>query len=312
MEQSPYLEMEEKIKLLEQEAAKVKKAEALAETVLDSLSAHIAILDSQGWIVKTNKAWREFATANAMQLRPEAFPVNYLSICDQAQGPSSEHAQEVARGIRSVIAGEVDEFLVDYPCHSSSEKRWFYMRARRLQGPDPLRVVVSHEDITPLKLAEEKLKEKELDLARQAEELQEANAALKALLRQRERDRKEMEANVLETIKECVLPYVRDLGASRLDQRQHVLVHQIEESLNEVVSPFVRRLSNHFASLTPQEMKVASLIKQGMSSKEIARALQCSEHAVLFHRKNLRAKLGLKHKKMNLFSYLHTLTDWEE
>ena len=296
----------------DKKAQRLKQAEDLAETVLDSLSAHIAILDSQGWIVKTNQAWQEFAQANELQLWPEVLQVNYLAICDQAQGESSEHAQEVARGIRAVIAGEMDEFLLDYPCHFGDQKGWFYLRARRMQGYGPLRVVVSHEDITQLKLVQEELESKEAALARQTEELKEANAALKALLRQRDQDKKEIEANVLETVKQEVLPHVRELGSSPFYTRQQVLVRHIETMLQDIVSPFARSLSSHFASLTPQEMRVASLIRQGMSSKEIAQALQCSEYAVLFHRKNLRSKLGLTNKGVNLYSFLQTFSEWEE
>lgn len=106
-EQSLGQDLQHKIAQLEQEAARGRAAEALAETVLDSLSAHIAILDSQGVILKTNRAWREFAQANDLQIRPEELQVNYLEICDQAQGESAEHALEAAQGIRSVIAGDI-------------------------------------------------------------------------------------------------------------------------------------------------------------------------------------------------------------
>lgn len=300
-------ELQDKIAQLEQEAARGKAAEALAETVLDSLSAHIAILDSQGVILKTNRAWREFARANDLQIRPEDLQVNYLDICDQAQGESNEHAQEAAQGIRAVIAGNMQEFLLDYPCHSAQQKRWFYMRARRLQGPGPLRVVVSHENITPLKSAEEEIKRKEQELAKQAQELQESNSALRALLRQRDQDREELEANILENVKNQVLPWLRDLEQTRLDQHQHSLLQGLEKSLLDLTSPFARNLSRHYASLTPQELKVASLIQQGQSSKEIANLLQCSEHAVQFHRKNLRRKLGLKSSPTSLFTYLQSL-----
>ncbi len=243
-------ELQDKIAQLEQEAAKGRAVEALAENVLDSLSAHIAILDNQGIILKTNQAWREFAQANQLQIRPEDLQVNYLEICDQAQGDSAEHAQEAAQGIRAVISGEMQEFLLDYPCHSAQQKRWFYMRARRLQGPGPLRVVISHENITPIKSAEEELKRKEQELARQAQELQESNSALRALLRQRDQDREELEANVLENVKIQVLPWLRDLERTRLDQHQHSLIQNLEQSLLELTSPFARSLTLFAAEQT--------------------------------------------------------------
>ena len=272
-----------------------ERDEALADTILDSLSAHIAILDANGWIVKTNRAWREFARANNSPPPTEDLPVNYLAVCEQAKGESSEHSQEIARGIRSVINGELEEFVHDYACHSANKKRWFYMRAKRLRAPGPLRVVISHENVTPLKLTEE--------------ELQEANSALKALLRQRDQDRQEMESNITENVQQGIFPFIQELLQTQLDQRQKSLLQHIEQRLKEIVSPFIRNLNQFYASLTPQEIKVASLIRQGMSSQEIADTLHCSEHAVHFHRKNLRKKFGLNNKETNLFTYLHSLSE---
>jgi len=274
------------------------QVEGLADTILDSLSAHIAILDENGWIVKTNKAWKEFARSNNSHPPSEDLPVNYLAVCEQASGESSEHSHEIAKGIRSVIQGELEEFVHDYACHSTNEKRWFYMRARRLQDSGPLRVVISHENVTPLKLAEE--------------ELQEANSALRVLLKQRDRDRQEVEDNVIENIQQGVLPFVSELVQTPLEQRQKKLLQYMQQELQNIVSPFIRNLNQYHASLTPQEIKVASLIRQGLSSKEIAETLQCSEHAVQFHRKNLRGKFGLKNKGKSLFTYLNSLSERED
>ena len=96
--------------------------DTLAKIILDALSAHIAILDKDGIILKTNRAWQQFADANRMQIVPDAPAINYLSVCDMAKGESSDEAKTVADGIRSVIKGELDEFLLDYPCHSPTKK----------------------------------------------------------------------------------------------------------------------------------------------------------------------------------------------
>jgi hypothetical protein len=88
------------------------------------------------------------------------------------------HARAVAKGIRQVIDGGVDEFLYDYPCHSPDGPHWYYMRAIRMSGEGPLRVVVSHEEITALKLSEEALRKSEAQLTAQKVELEETNIAL--------------------------------------------------------------------------------------------------------------------------------------
>lgn len=285
----------------------LRRAEPFAATVLNSLSAHIAILDENGVILETNRAWREFAVSNAVDSPPDMLGVNYLELCDWAGGDSAEGAGEVSRGIRRVIAGELEEFLMDYPCHSPDRQRWFYMRARRLSGPGPLRVVVSHENITALKLAEEALRRREEELERKTRRLDETNAALTVLLRRREADRRELEEQVLINVRELALPYVEKLRATRMDSDQRSLLEILEGHLNEVVSPFLHRLYADYRDLTPQEIRVASLVKEGKSTKEIGELLHVSPGAVEFHRKNIRRKFGLQGRRANLRTFLLSL-----
>jgi len=80
---------------------------------------------------------------------------NYLDVCDSSTGHYGEEAATVAAGIRAIIRGEQEDFALEYPCHSPTEKRWFLVRATRFGGNGPLRVVVSHETITARKLADE-------------------------------------------------------------------------------------------------------------------------------------------------------------
>jgi hypothetical protein len=107
-----------------------------------------------------------------------SLPINYLSVCDLAQGENSQEAKTVADGIRAVIKGEINEFLLDYPCHSPTEKRWFYLRVTRIPGSGRMRAVASHENITALKLAEEALKVHEHELELKAQHLEEVNTTL--------------------------------------------------------------------------------------------------------------------------------------
>ena len=146
---------------------------SLAKTVLNSLSANIAILDENGVILETNEAWRNYAKVNEMDGAADSIGVNYLALCDATTGKESKYARDVAAGIRSVIKGEVKEFLYDYPCHGPDGRHYFYLRAIRVAEDRPIRIVVSHEDITPLKLAEEALRkrEKERDRLRHSLEL---------------------------------------------------------------------------------------------------------------------------------------------
>ncbi len=207
----------------------------------------------------------------------------------------------VAKGIRAVIQGEVEEFLHAYPCHAPDSRHWFYMRAIRMDSPGPMHVIISHAEITNLKLAEEPLLKSKLAL-------EEANIALKVLLRQRDKDKQELETNVLANIKDLVFPYIERLKRAPLRPKDKANVEIVESHLNEVISPLLQRISHLNILLTPQEMQVASLVKDGESSKEIAEILHVSESTVHFHRKNLRNKFGLKNKITNLRSYLMSLS----
>jgi PAS domain S-box-containing protein len=130
------------------------ESERFARSTLDALSTHLAILDETGRILATNRAWRKFADAN-LATCDVGVGSNYLNVCDNASGLCSEEAATVAEGIRSVIRSEQTEFALEYPCHSPEERRWFLVRATLFAGGGPLRVVVSHENITARKLAEE-------------------------------------------------------------------------------------------------------------------------------------------------------------
>jgi DNA-binding CsgD family transcriptional regulator len=287
----------------------MEKEYSLANIILDALSAHIAILDKSGVILKTNRAWQKFADANRMQVSADASPINYLSVCDLAKGEFSQEAKIVAEGIRSVIEGEINEFLLDYPCHSPSEKRWFYLRVTRIPGEGPMRAVVSHENITALKLAEEALKVQEQDLKAQRKNLEEANTALKVLLKQREEDRVELENRILKNIKDLISPYVAKLKDKNLKSSQRTLIDIIDSNLKDIASPLLQRLTTAKIILTPQEIQVASLVKEGKSSKEIADVLNVSTTTISFHRKNLRKKLGLDNTRKNLRAYLLSMSD---
>ena len=205
------------------------------------------------------------------------------------------------------IAKEINEFLYDYPCHSPDGRHWYYMRAIRMYGEGPIRVVVSHEDITALKLTEEALRQSQKEIEDQKQSLEESNIALKVLLKQREMDRSEMEQRVLTNIKDLVFPYVEKLQNSPLKAREKSLVNIINDHLNDIISPFLKQLSNAQLLLTPQEMQVATLVKDGKTSKEIADILNVTEATINFHRKNLREKFGLKGKPTGLRAYLMSL-----
>jgi PAS domain S-box-containing protein len=160
------------------------------------------------------------------------------------------------------------------------------------------------QEIEERKRAEDALRKREVELEAQSHHLAEVNTALKVLLKQREEDKKELGENVLSNVKELINPYVERLNKSRLNTNQRTLVNIMESNLENIISPFISKLSSKYFNFTPMEIKVANLVKEGKTNKEIAELLCLSKNTILFHRYNIRSKLGLKNKKINLRSHL--------
>jgi len=159
-------------------------------------------------------------------------------------------------------------------------------------------------DITKRKHAEQELRERETALEIQAEELQEVNTALRVLLRQRDKDKIELEEKVFLNVRELVMPQVEKLKKTILDARQKAYLGVLESNLNEIISPFAHRLSSKYSTLTPTEIQMAFLIRDGKTTKEIAELLNLSGRTVESHRQSIRMKMGIRNRKANLRSHL--------
>jgi PAS domain S-box-containing protein len=119
--------------------------------VLDALQAQVALLDAHGVIVAVNASWRRFALANGLAAPAFGVGLDYAALCDAAVGPEAQDARLVAQGIRAVLAGQVPEATLEYPCHAPTRQRWYLMSAAPLAGCG---AVVMHIDITERKRAE--------------------------------------------------------------------------------------------------------------------------------------------------------------
>ena len=157
------------------------------------------------------------------------------------------------------------------------------------------------------KTTETALRSRELELERRRHELEEMNFALKVLLKQREDDKAGIENNIISNIKLSVLPCIEKLEVSGLGESQKTQLTMMKSRLKDIASPFIHRISSEYLKLTPNEIQVASLIKEGKNSKDIARLLHISLNTVHSYRYNIRRRTGLKNKRVNLRSYLQTL-----
>ena len=282
-------------------------ADTMYKVIVNSLSAHVAVLDERGVIVETNRAWQEFGGENGLEGPGDSIGINYFSICEAAKDSGDPEADIIPLGIEKVLSGDLQEFVTQYPCHSPTRRRWFNLRILPYRSEGAPRILVVHEDVTPMILAQEELQKKEDELRKKSEKLEETNVALKVLLDHRDRELEALEQRIAANIKELVLPYVEKLKSSRIGNREHVLTEIIETNLLDIAMPFLNKLSSLHLQLTPQEVDVAALIRQGKTSQEIADVLGLSVNTISFHRKNVRRKLGLGDRSKNLRTYLLSL-----
>ncbi len=131
------------------------ESERFSRDVVDALPQNIAILDEDGTIIAVNKAWRDFAAAHSSQPEHLCEGVNYLQACDRATGQGAQEAEAYSQGIRAVMNGSLIEFSLEYPCHTPDRQGWYNGRVSRFSGEGPVRIVIAHENITELKLAEQ-------------------------------------------------------------------------------------------------------------------------------------------------------------
>ena len=148
------------------------------------------------------------------------------------------------------------------------------------------------------------VEERTAELKTKTTNLEELNVALNVLLKKRENDRRDLEDNFIHNVKNLILPYIDKLKSTQLSARHKIYIEILESNIHQIASPLARKLSSRYFNLTPTEIRVASLIKRDQTTKEIAETFRVSDGAIIYHRHNIRKKLGLNNKKINLRTYL--------
>ena len=155
-----------------------------AQSTIDALSSHVCVLNETGTIIAVNQAWKNFAAANPKAdtglVRLSAAGgdgfgegVNYLDLCDRADGADAKEAAQVAAGVRSVLTGTCAQYSMEYPCHSPLEQRWFIGRVTRFLGNGLPRILIEHINISARKQAEQALRGSEEKFRQLAENIHE-------------------------------------------------------------------------------------------------------------------------------------------
>ncbi|MCP4011342.1 MAG: response regulator [Proteobacteria bacterium] len=183
--------------------------------VLNSLSAHIAVLDTEGKIIAINEAWLNFAKENHGNLKSIDVGSNYIDACLKAfKEQDDKEAKQAADGIQDILNGVSAEFEFEYPCHSPQQKRWFLTKVTPMRFLG-VKAVVSHINITDRKMAEKSLFKREKEVS-----------ALNVI------SRKVSQAHSLKTVTEAILDQIAitirpDLALLFLKEDENLLLNGV-------------------------------------------------------------------------------------
>ena len=135
----------------------LRDAQRFSEGVLHSLPTSLAVIDADGTILAVNESWQRFGRGNGLPDRHAWEGANYFD----ASRHDRQYGEPAVAGLRAVARGERDTFELEYPCHGPAEERHFLLRASRFRGDGPVRVVVTHENVTNRVRAEREVRESE-------------------------------------------------------------------------------------------------------------------------------------------------------
>ena len=265
------------------------REKSISDATIDNMPGIFYLLDEQGRLSRWNKNLEQASGYSDLEISKMRFLDFFVGQDKEAM------AQTIADFTSRQTCVEA------YLTSKDGSKAAYFFTGSQVDIARARLIVGVGLDITERKGMEQALRES-------AENLNEVNSALKALLRQRDEDRKEFEEAVLLNVKNLIFPYFEKLRGSKLENNQKTWLDILESQLREITSPFTRKLTFQQMNLTPTEIRVAAMVKDGKTTKEIAEILGSSEKSVSVHRNHIRGKLGLHGKRANLEAYLGSLT----
>jgi len=307
----------------------LKKSEEKYRAILENASDAILLTDEEGNLLEANRKAEElfgYEREELLQMHyTELHPMNELGRTIEAfknivsSGQGFLHNGSVVRKNGKVVCVDITGSATEYN-GSKFIQGSFRDITEKVHAKEILEQTVKEHtaelseknkllvnEIREHKRDKAALRKKTNDLQLHSNKLKELNAALKVLLKQREEDRTELEDKVLTNVKHLLVPHLETLKKKKLDREGMTIVEILESNLKNIISPFSHKLSSKYLNLTPTEIKVANLIREGKSTKEIAQFMRVSANAVNHHRHHIREKLGILAQKVNLRSYLSTL-----
>ncbi|UCC43735.1 MAG: PAS domain S-box protein [Candidatus Zixiibacteriota bacterium] len=186
----------------------------------------------------------------------------------------------------------------------SGETRWVDYAGTRISYLGNPAVLGTAFDITDRKEAEQLLRETTEELRTEQQALADKNVALKQVLEHIEEERRGYKKRICDDVRQTVTPFIERLRRIVRDERVEPEIEALMDKLNAELERNIDAFSELYASLTPRELQICELIKEGRSSKQISSDLSLSLLTVHKHREQIREKLGITNKQVNLSVYL--------
>jgi len=272
----------------------LKESESLFRALVDYSLSGILITTANG-ILFTNQTFEKITGYTPEDIRN-------MGPYEMVHPEERERVEKIA--VARLKKEKVREYYETRWIRKDKRVIWIEVRATVVEDFEEPATLINVVDITERKKAEESLQKREAELEVQSRKLEETNTALRVLLDQRKEDKIELQRNILFNVENLIMPFVENLEKVSLESRHTAYVKIIKSNLYDIISPFYREVSTKHSSLTPKQVQIANLIKEGKTTKEIAEIMCVSKAAIDFHRDKIRRKLGLNNKKVNLRSYL--------
>jgi PAS domain S-box-containing protein len=169
-------------------------------------------------------------------------------------------------------------------------------------------MIGSFVDITEQRRMEKTLREVKAELEERSKRLKEANTTVKVLLERMAEDKKALVERVQLNTRELVLPLLQGLRKAPLGAQHLSSLDMMESNLNNITSSFSHLLSSRHQELTPMEICVANLIREGKNTRDIAELMNLSSRTIESHRGNMRRKMGIRDRRESLRRHLLSLS----
>ncbi len=282
----------------------LKSSEEKYRSIFENAEDMISFIDLEGKIVEINPAVEKM-----MGIRREDAIGKYFY---EIKNFSPETLQEALESFKNAAEGDPPTPVEGKAFHQDGRVVFIETTSRMRKKGDAIGFFCVVRDITKRKQAEEALRTHRDHLEELVKErtanLEEANTALRVLLRQKDENKTEIEEKVIANVNELILPNLEKLKTIRMDDCDKEVLDILENNLRDIISSFGQKLSSKYFNLTSTELRIANLIKYGHTTKEISKLLNLSPRTIEFHRNNIRKKIGISNKRVNLKSYLLSLS----